>query len=116
MCYCVVSLGKLEGKTIEEGWQKFKAIFLSTWLAGLSFWPIIQYANQSYIPLDYRTLFMDACSFTWDMYYSAKIAITKKPEREKGSGVGGLDPGEILQQQTKDATVPAGKQPVNGVI
>ena len=52
--------------------------FQHTQVNGWKFWPFMQFLNQYFVPLQYRNLFMDLCSFMWDMYYSVQVSTTSK--------------------------------------
>lgn len=53
--------------------------FLRTMIAGWKFWPLVQFINQRWVPLHFRTLTMDIAGFLWNVYMSIVTGSTAAP-------------------------------------
>eukprot|EP00088_Acartia_fossae_P058784 TRINITY_DN6922_c0_g1_i2.p1 TRINITY_DN6922_c0_g1~~TRINITY_DN6922_c0_g1_i2.p1 ORF type:complete len:190 (+),score=12.70 TRINITY_DN6922_c0_g1_i2:31-600(+) len=60
----------LEGKTFAECWQEFKEKFPAIYLFDWLIWPPSQYINFSFVPSQYRVLYINFVTVLWDIFLS----------------------------------------------
>jgi len=75
--FFAVSLLQDKSFTFMNWWTKIQVDLPRAWLAGLSFWPLVDLVSYSIVPKDYIPLFVNFCSFIWTIYLSI-VANQKK--------------------------------------
>lgn len=56
--------------TIKNWISKIKADLPGAWLAGVGFWPLVDFISYSLVPIKFIPLFINMCSFIWTIYLS----------------------------------------------
>ena len=74
LLYCILATGLLQGKSLAECSGSVSSTFVPTLTSGWMIWPICQYLNQRFIPLQYRTLAIGMLGFVWDIYFSVQVS------------------------------------------
>lgn len=56
--------------TIQNWISKIKADLPGAWLAGVGFWPLVDFVSYALVPIKFIPLFINICSFVWTIYLS----------------------------------------------
>jgi protein Mpv17 len=56
--------------TLKNWWKKIRNDLPGAWLAGIGFWPIVDFISYSMIPIKLIPLFINGASFIWTIYLS----------------------------------------------
>lgn len=56
--------------TLQNWWKKIRNDLPGAWLAGVGFWPIVDFISYSAIPMKLIPLFINGASFIWTIYLS----------------------------------------------
>jgi protein Mpv17 len=75
--FFAVSLLQARSFTLNNWWNKIQMDLPKAWIAGLSFWPLVDLVSYSIVPKDWIPLFVNFCSFIWTIYLSI-VANQKK--------------------------------------
>lgn len=62
----------MQGGTFSvKNWvSKIKSDLPGAWLAGVGFWPLVDFVSYALVPIQYIPLFVNLCSFVWTIYLS----------------------------------------------
>lgn len=62
----------MQGGTFSLGsWvSKIKSDLPGAWLAGVGFWPLVDFVSYALVPIKFIPLFINLCSFVWTIYLS----------------------------------------------
>ena len=62
----------MQGGTFTLGnWaKKIKSDLPGAWLAGVGFWPLVDFVSYALVPIKFIPLFINMCSFVWTIYLS----------------------------------------------
>ncbi len=56
--------------TINNWVKKIKSDLPGAWLAGVGFWPLVDFVSYALVPIKFIPLFINLCSFVWTIYLS----------------------------------------------
>jgi protein Mpv17 len=56
--------------TLSSWVSKIKNDLPTAWLAGVGFWPLVDFVSYALVPLKFIPLFINLCSFVWTIYLS----------------------------------------------
>ena len=56
--------------TMSNWASKIKSDLPGAWLAGVGFWPLVDFVSYALVPIQYIPLFVNLCSFVWTIYLS----------------------------------------------
>jgi len=56
--------------TLRSWWSKIRLDLPEAWLAGMSFWPLMEFISFSILPIKWIPLFINLCSVVWTIYLS----------------------------------------------
>ena len=56
--------------TIRNWWVKIRQDLPGAWLAGVGYWPLVDFVSYSVIPIIWIPLFVNMCSLVWTVYLS----------------------------------------------
>lgn len=68
--YFGVGLAQSGQFTLQNWINKIRRDLFGAWLAGTSFWPLVDVISYSLIPQNYIPLFINLCSLVWTIYLS----------------------------------------------
>jgi len=68
--FFAVSLIQAKSFTLQNWMTKIQTDLPRAWVAGLSFWPLVDLISYSMVPKNYIPLFINFCSFVWTIYLS----------------------------------------------
>ena len=74
--FFAVSLMQSGTFTMGNWVSKIKVDLPGAWIAGVGFWPAVDFISYAYVPIKYIPLFINLCSFVWTIYLS--IVANKK--------------------------------------
>ena len=60
----------LGGRPPQEAWANFKVQYVPSFMASLAVWPPAQFINFTYVPHQYRVLWVNTIAFFWTIYLS----------------------------------------------
>lgn len=58
------------GAIWRETWRHMQEVYVTTYLADCAVWPVLQYVNFSYVPVQYQTLFVNIANLGWNTFLS----------------------------------------------
>ncbi|EDO32785.1 predicted protein [Nematostella vectensis] len=67
-----------EGKSNKEAIARIKANYWGALKMSLKVWPLVQFVNFTYIPVQYRVLFANLVALFWSIYLSTKTSVVSK--------------------------------------
>jgi len=56
--------------SMKNWWEKIRKDLPGAWLAGLGYWPIVDFLSFSVVPIKWIPLFVNVASFIWTIYLS----------------------------------------------
>lgn len=56
--------------TMSNWVSKIKSDLPGAWLAGVGFWPLVDFVSYAIVPIQFIPLFINLCSFVWTIYLS----------------------------------------------
>lgn len=78
--FFATSLMQAREFSLGNWFSKIRNDLPGAWVAGLSFWPLVDLVSYSLVPVHLIPLFVNACSFVWTIYLSMlanQVAVTK---------------------------------------
>eukprot|EP01112_Ceratiomyxa_fruticulosa_P023925 TRINITY_DN939_c2_g1_i3.p1 TRINITY_DN939_c2_g1~~TRINITY_DN939_c2_g1_i3.p1 ORF type:complete len:230 (-),score=33.81 TRINITY_DN939_c2_g1_i3:383-1072(-) len=82
-----ISVGFLNGRSIEQAENKIKADLLTTMGMGAAYWPIINFMNFRLVPVDYRPVAGSIAASVWQMYMSNQVNKPVEPSKQENLAV-----------------------------
>eukprot|EP00929_Paragymnodinium_shiwhaense_P068650 TRINITY_DN34567_c0_g1_i1.p2 TRINITY_DN34567_c0_g1~~TRINITY_DN34567_c0_g1_i1.p2 ORF type:complete len:202 (-),score=39.64 TRINITY_DN34567_c0_g1_i1:191-796(-) len=91
----------LKGGSLEEAWAKTKKDLVSTWCAGVCFWPFVNVLVFRFVVLDNRAIANAFAAVLWNIFISFQI--NKSVAAETCAEEAAAEPGPLLRASSAAA-------------